>query len=224
MFTIPDGIEVDPRAMFVARQLMEANKLCFNRQCAAATASALFHLAMGQKASDGQDRAHECQQANGTLPPSVTTAQLLQTSISKHADNNFPTLAKAMKEYRSHMPSPLAKEVDKVNRIASYDRHHVVPDKALIERATQFLDDNSPFATTAELQGVWTPLEPGLGAQPLGMRHFRDPGTGEEMLWDRLDEEQELARKQIASSAVAPGDKRSEAVSEFMTKFEKARR
>jgi len=139
---------LDPMAVQAAELLMSINaRDTSQRQCAAANTSALFHLLMNSSCVERKPAEQGIQ-----CLPSVDTAGKLQQLLSSHLGENYGTLVKAMQALRRHMPGPLAKRIDEVNRAASYDRHHMVYDSKLLDEAQCWLEsfDFSDIEAEAE--------------------------------------------------------------------------
>jgi hypothetical protein len=118
------------KALVIAQGLMHANASCSHRQCAAAVSAALFKLVV-QADQDQRD----LQRLQQEIPPAVATAQLAQDILSRQRGMAFNTLADTMRTYRKILPGNVAKDVDLLNKAASYSRHKGgVADLKLLQR------------------------------------------------------------------------------------------
>jgi len=98
----------------------------------------LWAVAQALRSQPSTEQGVRAPKAGLTSLPSVSTAKSLQFELSKFADENFGTLAKAMTTFRPLLKASgkdgcsLAARIDKVNKAASYDWHQLIIDKQLI--------------------------------------------------------------------------------------------
>jgi hypothetical protein len=105
---------VDPAALFVAKQLVEANAGCLNRQCAAASMSALFHLVLGH------NKSNVWEARNDTTPPPHSASTSRPGTVDRNQFGNVESDTLDMtddKMFNNEDTCTNAKEIE-------YDRNH----------------------------------------------------------------------------------------------------